>query len=607
MTGIRRILHAIRLNWQASRWLTLLAAVLTLSFSGAPLVTAWLTKDLLDSVTSGTAPDRRVLVTSLLLAATGLVVSLVPRWIMYAYKETERRAGLISQDRLFAATERFVGMARFEQPEFLDRLRLALQAGGSAPGSAVSGLLSVIGSVLVILGFLGSMLVLSAWMPALVLASGASVLATEIWLARSRAGMFWRISPVQRREIFYRELLTSVQAAKEIRLFGSSTFLRSRMASERKTINEEQSALDRRELLLQTSAGTLTAVITGTAIVWSATAVLAGRITIGDVSLLIAAVAGVQAAMVSIARDVAVTHQNLLIFQHYLDVISAAPDLSVPVQPLRTPELSTCIEFRDVWFRYSPDHPWALSGINLTVPAGAAVGIVGANGAGKSTLIKLLCRMYDPVRGQILWNGTDLRDLDPAGLRSRIGAVFQDYMQYELTARENIGLSNLPLLDRPEEITGAAHKAGAHAFVSRLPRGYETLLSRSFLEEDEDDEKGNHGITLSGGQWQRLSLARAYLRQHCDLLILDEPSSGLDPEAEHAIHRGLQEHRAGRTSLLVSHRLSAVRDARFLVVIEGGRITEQGTHHDLMARDGTYARMFSLQAEGYREPAEEMT
>jgi ATP-binding cassette, subfamily B, bacterial len=214
-------------------------------------------------------------------------------------------------------------------------------------------------------------------------------------------------------------------------------------------------------------------------------------------------------------------------------------------------------------------------------------------------LIKLLCRFYDPTRGAILWDGIDLRDVAVSDLRERIGAVFQDYMNYDLTAAENIALGDLRARDDQRRIEAAAVRAGIHHKLSQLPNGYDTLLSRMFFAESEKDDPGT-GVVLSGGQWQRLALARAFLRDQRDLMILDEPSAGLDAEAEHDIHASLRAHRAGRTSLLISHRLGCVRDADLIVVLGDGQVVEQGNHRALIASGGRYAELFAMQASGYR-------
>jgi ATP-binding cassette subfamily B protein len=258
------------------------------------------------------------------------------------------------------------------------------------------------------------------------------------------------------------------------------------------------------------------------------------------------------------------------------------------------------IELRDVWFRYGDGQPWVLRGLNLTIPHGGSLALVGLNGAGKSTVVKLLCRFYDPSRGAILWDGVDLRDVPVEELRSRIGAVFQDYMCYDLSAAENVGLGDVSYLDDRERVVEAARRAGAHTIVTALPKGYDTLLSRMFFDEADKDDPET-GVLLSGGQWQRIALARAFLRDRRDLMILDEPSAGLDAEAEHEVHTSLRRHRDGATSVLISHRLGAVRDANLIAVLSGGRLAELGTHEELIAAAGEYARLFRLQASGYDE------
>ena len=604
--GPRALAHtvgaAFALAWRAGPHLTAAHGLLVLVQAGVPIATAWLTKLALDLIVAPDVPEGRLAAVAVGLAAAGVAITLAPHATHYLTMEVERRVALVSQDRLFAAAERLTGLARFEDPAFLDRLRLAQQSGGRTPGVVVNSVFTISGSAVTIIGFLGSLLVISPWMAVAVLLSAIPALIVELRLSRSRAAMMWRIGPVERREIFFRGLLSDVRAAKELRLFGTAGFLRDRMAGERRTANAEHRRMDRRVLRAQGGLGTLSAAIAGAGLVWAVTAAADGRVSVGDVSLFVAAVAGVQAAMSGMIRDITMSHHELLLFGHYLAVVDGGPDLPVHASARPAPALRRGIEFRDVWFRYSPDHPWVLRGVDFTIGHGRSVGLIGGNGAGKSTLVKLLCRMYDPERGAILWDGVDLRDLDPASLRTRISAVFQDFMEYDLTAGENIGLGDIEVLESGESppLRKAAERAGAHELVEALPRGYGTLLSRMFFDGDSDADD-EPGVPLSGGQWQRLALARAYLRGQRDLLILDEPSSGLDAEAEHAVHTGLREHRRGRTSLLISHRLGAVRDADRLVVLEEGRVVESGSHAELVSSGGVYARMFGLQAHGYRE------
>lgn len=582
---------------------------LTGAIGAAPVAVAWLTKLLLDRLAApspGASVPQALAGLVIVLAVAGGAAAVAPHASRYIAGELHRRSRLAALDRLYAALNRLTGIARFEDPAFHDRLRLAQQGGESGPAQALDGALGVLQGAVTLAGFVVSLTVLSPVMTAAVVAGAVPALIAELALSHRRAALLRDTSPAARRELFYAGLLSDLQAAKEVRLFGIGAFLRGRMLTELRTINAATRRLERREVLAQTGLALLAAVVSGAGLAWAANAAWSGRLTIGSLSLFVAGVASVQGALGGVVRQLAETHQAALLFDHYLTVVTEGPDL--PVAPNLRParRLRRGLELKDVWFRYGDAHPWVLSGVDLRVPHGHALALVGVNGAGKSTLVKLLCRLYDPTRGAVLWDGVDLRELDPAQLRSRIGAVFQDFMCYDLTAAENIGLGMLSSMDDRDRIHSAARRAGLHDTLASLPWGYDTLLSRiHFSAADKADPRT--GVVLSGGQWQRLALARAFLRDACDLLILDEPSAGLDAEAEHAIHHRLREHRAGRTSLLISHRLGAVRDADTIAVLADGRIAERGRHAELLAAGGAYARLFTLQAEGYRPVADDGT
>ncbi len=259
------------------------------------------------------------------------------------------------------------------------------------------------------------------------------------------------------------------------------------------------------------------------------------------------------------------------------------PDRAVHLQPC------LCGGLFAVRYRYPGAARWAVRDLSLTIRAGEVVALVGENGSGKTTIVKLLARLYDPTEGRILLDGRDLRDYDPEALRTRIGVIFQDFVRFDLTAAENIAVGRIEAQDDEGRIAGAATRALADGVVGRLPAGYSQRLGRRF--ED--------GVDLSGGEWQKLAIARAYMRE-AKILVLDEPTAALDARAEAEVFARLRALAVGRTALLISHRFSSVRRADRIVVLDGGRVREAGTHDELVRNSGRYAELFELQAAAYR-------
>jgi ATP-binding cassette subfamily B protein len=596
----RALRAAVVMPWRAHRGAFVGQLLIMVADGLAAVAVAWLRRAVLDSLTGNRQGGLQSLVVALAVASG--VLGVLPSLGRYLSAQSGRAIERLATTELFGSVGRLAGLRRLEDPAFLDRLHMAQQVGLYGPGQVFTAISGLVQSALTVTGFLAGLLVLSPVMAAVVLTAAVPALAAEASVARRRAAMFSGTSHAERRRYFYASLVYSLAAAKEIRLFGLSLFFRGRMLDELRAIQRAGQRVDRREAVVYSLLATLSAVVAGAGLWWAVSAAARGSLTVGDVSLFLAALEAAGAALTMIVSQAGMAYQAVLTFRSYTDIVTEGPDLALPAHPAPTPALRRGIEFDDVWFRYGPDLPWILRGVSFFVPCGQAVGVVGRNGAGKSTLVKLMCRFYDPDRGRILWDGVDLRDMDLAQLRDRISAVFQDYMAYELSARENIAVGDLSLRQQPEALASAARRAGIHGALTALPKGYDTLLTRTYVDLA-DKEDPRTGVLLSGGQWQRVALARAFLRGGRDVVILDEPSSGLDAEAEYEIHSGLRAHRHGRTSVLISHRLNAIRDADHIVVLVDGTVAEQGDHHALLARSGTYARLFSLQAKGFADSA----
>lgn len=597
------LLLALRLVWTTARFPLLILAINESVVGLVPVAMAWLTKGILDRIGADATPGGTIRL-AIALGLVTFVLAATQPLSRYAAAELERRTSLHASSELFAGLGRLRYLTSLESPEFRDRIPLAEQAGRSGMANAVEGLLNLARSLITVVGVLVSLALLSPVLALVVVIGGVPTLFAQLDLARRRAHMDWSLSGIERRELFYAQLISDLSTAKELRLFGTGALFRKRMLTETREIHRQQRAMDRRELKIQTGLTALGAGLTAGALMWAVGQAIAGVLTVGDVGAVIVAVGAAQAALVSGVQQVAdLTYARRLIshYAYVLDTGRAKPRqlASVPVPDEHG------IRFDDVWFRYGPDHPWVLRGLTLRIDPGEWVAVVGRNGAGKSTVMKLLCGLYAPARGTIRWNGVDITSLAPADLRGRIGAVFQDYVNYDLTANENIALGvadgRADLVCDPAAVRTAAELAGADSVLASLPRGGATLLSRIFLPGDDDPDAV--GVLLSGGQWQRLALARALMRRDRELLVFDEPAAGLDPESEGQLQDLLAVAVRGRTRLVISHRLGAIRRADRIVVLDEAAVVASGTHDELIREGGLYASMFERQRRGYTDDA----
>jgi len=359
--------------------------------------------------------------------------------------------------------------------------------------------------------------------------------------------------------------------------------LRKKLRVERLKIFARRSLAD---LITQASA---TAAIFGT-LAFVAYQTVQGAITLGDMVMYYGAVQRAQGSLQEIWISLTNLYEDNLFLANFNEFLELKPKLVKPLTPASLPRpIKNGIFFNHVNFRYPTGERTVLEDVSLQILPGQVVALVGENGSGKTTLIKLLCRLYDPVSGNVTIDGIDLRQFDPKALRREVSVILQDYARYSLTARENIWLGDIELSSRNDKIYAAARKTGAEDFIQRLPRGYETVLGHEFEDQGE----------LSLGEWQKVALARAFLRT-AQLIILDEPTSWMDARAEYEVFNSLRQLFQGGMVLLISHRFSTVRRADYIYVLEDGRIVEGGTHRELIQNRGKYAQLFEIQAASYR-------
>ena len=592
LASMRNIRPLLGMVWETSPALVSVTTLLRLVRALLPLAMLWVFKLILDGVVGwikrGNSDARYLwklvaldlglaVLSDLLGRANSLADSLLG----------DRFTNRISVRLIEHATK--LDLASFEDPVFYDKLERARRQTTGRIG-LLAAVLNVAQDSLSLVSLSAGLVVFSPWLMVLLAAAVIPAFLGETHFTALAYSVLYRWTP-QRRLLDYLRLLgASSQSAKEIKIFG----LGDHLAERYREVSDRIFAENKTVAVKRASVGFLLNLIS-TGGYYGAYAVvlirtLAGAISVGAFTFLIGAFSRSRMYIEKILQSFTDISDQAMYLKDLFEFFEMQPSIHSLVGALPAPRpIRSGFEFRNVGFAYPGSARMVVENINFRLEAQEKIALIGENGAGKTTLVKLLARLYDPTAGEILLDGVDLREYDVEDLRKEIGVIFQDYMRYELLAKENIGFGKIEELANQARIELAAQKSMAFQVIGKLPNGYDQMIGRRF----------DGGVDLSGGEWQKFALARAYMRD-AQLLILDEPTATLDARAEYEVFRRFAELTRGRMAVLISHRFSTVRMADRILVLENGRIREQGTHANLVALGGRYAELFELQAAGYR-------
>ncbi len=594
----QRLFYIFKLVKDANSWILILMMSYSLIAGAIPVISALISRELINALTdavTGKAENFDVILKFLLFQFGFIVLSSL---INSLYSMIIRLSGeLVTNHIKLTILEKTkeVDMSSFDMPDFYERLENASREAGTRPISILQSVFNIISTIISLVSFIIILAEVSAWAPFAMIAFSLPSAAIS-FIYRKKNFEYMRMRSKERREMqYYSDLLTDKDVAKEVRIFNlSDTFI----DCYKESFGKYFTGIKR--LIYAENAWSVGISLAGSAIscglfLFVARMVWKGLLQVGDYTLYTGALNSISSSVSSLISTLAMIYEgtlfidNMIAFMNEKQRIKPITDKPLPVNR----GIAHKIEFKNVSFCYPGTNRDVIKNMSFTINGGETAVLVGLNGAGKTTLIKLLTRLYDPTSGEIFLDGKDIRLYDTRELYDMFGIIFQDFGKYAFTAAENIMFGEVKRgLDR-EGIENAAKCADAEAFIKRLPKSYDTPLTRIFEDS---------GIELSIGQWQKLSIARAFYGSS-DFLILDEPTASLDAIAEQEIYSEFEELRRGKTTIFVSHRLSSATTATKILVIERGELVEEGTHRELMQMHGKYFELFSTQAKRYVDGA----
>lgn len=589
--ALRNLPRFFRLIWKASPGMTLVNALLRLLKSAVPLLVLYVGKEIIDSILlliDGEGTDTTYLWTMVGLEfALAIVSDLMNRGITLLDSLLGDLFANRTSVELIEHAAR-LDLYQFEQAEFYDKMERARR---QTTGRTVlmSQVLTQMQDIVTVLFLAGGLIAFNAWLILILIVAVIPSFLGETHFNQRTYSLTRSWTPERRELDYLRYIGASDQMAKEVKIFNLSGFITRRFAD----LSDRYYHANRKIAIRRAAWGSALSAI-GTlsyygAYVFIITQAVGGIITVGTLTFLAGSFERMRNRLQSIMNRFSRIAEGAMYLQDLFEFFEIEPTITTPPNSLPFPEaIQQGFVFEKVSFKYPNSENWAIRNLSFQLRPGEKLALVGENGAGKTTLVKLLARLYEPTEGRILIDGVDIREYSLLELRNNIGIIFQDYIRFQLKAGENIAIGNIGALEDSLAIEEAAQKSLADTVVDTLPERYDQILGKRFAK----------GVDLSGGQWQKIALARAYMRD-AQLLILDEPTAALDARAEHEVFQRFSELIEGKAAVIISHRFSTVRMADRILFLEHGQLLELGTHEELIAKDGKYAELFHLQAQGY--------